>query len=145
MKKTLFVLLLLLSQIFTSVAFAQCTLNTKQWLYIGNNGNNQLYIDAPNVEVNGSNVEAGLAIYFPTGCGMKHPGSKGEHYHYSLYCINYNVFSFAMKTVVFEDMAGNDLRDGIFLDDEELIYKPIPRGTTFGKWCETALQIAGKL
>ena len=76
---------------------------------------------------------------------MKHRGSKGEHYHFSLYCINYNVFSVGMKAVVFEDMAGNDLCDGIFLDDDELIYKPIPRGTTFERFCATALKIAGKI
>ena len=142
MKKIIFIFTIILTVLLSSVAFAHCTLNRRQWGFIGNDGNIEMYIDMPNVKVNGNLVETGLCYYFPTGCGMKHIGSKVEHYHMSLISINYNFNSYAVKSLVFGDINGNQT-GGNYFDDGEVTYYPIPRDSLLEKFCLTALKIAG--
>ena len=142
MKKVVFIFTIVFTILLSSVTFAHCTLNRRQWGYIGNSGNVEMYIDMPNVKVNGNLVETGLCYYFPTGCNMKHRGSKVEHYHMSLISINYNFNSYAVKSLVYGDISGNQT-GGNYFDDDEVTYHPIPRNSLLEKFCITALKIAG--
>lgn len=42
-------------------------------------------------------------------------------------------------------MYGNQIGDGTFFDEDEIIYEPIPRGSMIETLCITALRMAGKL
>ena len=145
MKKAIFVLILLLTLIVSSSVFAQCTLNPRQWQYIGDGGDFQLYLDTSFLQMDGQILNTSGCFYYPRGCGFKHRGSKGEHYHMSHVGINTGFFSYATKSIVYADMYGNQIGDGTYFDDDEIIYKPIPRGTMIEGLCVTALRMAGKL
>lgn len=145
MKKAIFVLTLLLTLIVSSTVFAQCTLNPKQWQFIGNSGDCQLYLDTSFLQMDGQILNTGGCFYYPRGCSMKHRGSKGEHYHMSHVGINTGFFSYAIKSVVYSDMYGNQIGDGTFFDEDEIIYEPIPRGSMIETLCITALRMVGKL
>ena len=145
MKKKLSILTLLLTLIVSSTVSAQCTLNPNQWQYIGNNGNIQLYLDKSFMEIDGQILNTGACFYFPVGCTSKHRGSKGEHYHMHHIGINTGFFSYAIKSVVYSDMYGNQIGDGIYFDDDEITYKPIPQKSLWETFCAVAMNLAGKL
>ena len=137
--------LFLTTVVLSSVAFARCTLNRQEFGLIGNNGSTEVYIDIPSVENIRNIVEAGSCFYFPGGveCGMKHRGSKSEHYHFILYHINYNFNSAGIRAYMIKDSLGNEITSDFF-EDDEIKYRPIPRNTLFEKFCLTALKIAGR-
>ena len=145
MKKSLLILTLFLTLVVTSVTLAQCTLNPRQWRHISNSSDFQLYLDTSFLQMDGQILNAGGCFYYPRGCGTKHRGSKGEHYHMSHVGINSGFFSYAIKSVVYADMYGNQIGDGTYFDDDEIIYEPIPRGSMIEAFCVTALRMAGKL
>ena len=132
MKKSLLILTLFLTLVVTSVTLAQCTLNPRQWRHISNSSDFQLYLDTSFLQMDGQILNAGGCFYYPRGCGTKHRGSKGEHYHMSHVGINSGFFSYAIG-------------DGTYFDDDEIIYEPIPRGSMIEAFCVTALRMAGKL
>ncbi len=115
MKKVLFILTLVLALVVSSVAFARCDLNMQRWKFIGNSsGGSAHFIDTGSVLFDGRYAQVWDCGYYQTSC----KDHKYEHYHYTLWLIDYGKNAIAVREAYKRKPDGKTFGKEHYYDDE---------------------------
>ena len=120
MKKIILIFTVLFTFLFSSVGFASCNLDLNRWEWLTSNDDFGVFIDTQTIKYSNNFAEVWECFYYPNSCEL-HP-NVGEHYHYSLYSINYSRNTMGAKAYVDRDSRGNVLATGSYSYVE---YRPI--------------------
>ena len=121
MKKVFFLLTVLLTLLVSSVASARCDLNMQRWKYIGDSSNGSAhFIDTGSIMFDGRYAQVWNCAYFPVRC----EDHKYEHYHHTLWLIDYGDNSIAVRDVYKRKPDGKIFGKEHYYDDE-IEFNPI--------------------
>lgn len=113
MKKIIILFTLVFTLMCSTVAFAECNLDTTRWKWVASDNESSFYYDSKTLHVlNNHIVEFWLCIYHPFGCDT----FKSEHYHNRLVCFDYNRNLMGEKVFITRDSKGYILSDSSFKD-----------------------------